>query len=616
MFKKKEKRSRRQADSPHGEKKKKIRNIFTESSRISLVVVILIMMITGNIYARTNIGQIKVTGSDIITADQIIDYGFVRPGNVYTSQSVNLTNKKIADDLQSIGYLFGRIDSVAIQVQDSNTVNLTWHIYDGSIVRLGKISLAPGVFDDELIYSQLDLKEGDIYNRQSVESDLLRINQLYARRGHPFAELIISSARLEKSDDDFYINIDLEVDPGDTVKIENIHINGNNVTHDNVILRELDITSGDLYNQDKIDQIPAKLNRLGFFKDVNQPRLTINSSGQNLLFLEVVEGNTTTFDGVVGYIPPSQVTGGEDGYFTGLINLSFRNLFGTGRRFEVNWKKQDRYSDEFRLYYQEPWIFGFPVNIGGGLYRLVRDTTYIERSYNLDGILRLSSNFNVTFSLLQKSYTPDSLASREQRLAENKIYSGEVGIIYDTRDLPVNPQKGLLYDTYYSFGFKTNLGPDYLFPEDGLAEREEIQKIRVGLSFFQSLWQNQVFALKFFGARVEGSENQLQLTDHYWFGGARTLRGYREDRFHGTTVSYVNLEYRFLTGRESRIYLFNDWGFYHFETDEGTEQDILPGYGMGIRFLTPLGIMSVDFGLGRKDTFSTGKIHIGIVNNF
>ena len=72
----------------------------------------------------------------------------------------------------------------------------------------------------------------------------------------------------------------------------------------------------------------------------------------------------------------------------------------------------------------------------------------------------------------------------------------------------------------------------------------------------------------------------------------------------------------FLTGRESRIYLFNDWGFYNFKTADGVEEDILPGYGIGVRFMTPLGIMSVDYGLGRKDTFSTGKIHIGIVNSF
>jgi outer membrane protein insertion porin family len=566
--------------------------------------------------AQVRIGQIEAEGSEIITTDQIIDFGIVRPGLNYTKKDVISTNGKIAAELQFRGYLFGRIDSVSVIPIDSNTVDLLWHIYDGSIVRIGSMNLVSEVFDRDLIYAQLDLSEGEIYNQALIESEILRINELYAQRGHPFANLNIASTSLERIENEFRVNIDFAVDPGDTVKIENIQIGGNNVTRDNVILRELDVNVGDLYDQDKINQIPNKLNRLGFFKNIEQPQLMIDPSGQRTLFLEVLEGNTTTFDGVVGYVPPSKVTGGEDGYFTGLINLSFRNLFGTGRKFEVYWRKQDRYSDEFRLYYQEPWIFGFPLNVGGGLYRLVRDTTYIERSYDLDGLLRISSNFNATFSVQKKSFTPDSVASREQRLAQNDIYSGEIGIIYDTRDFPINPREGLYYDTYYSFGYKENTGPDYLFSEDGLTKTEEIQRIKIGLSYFQSLWQNQVLAFRFFGGRVEGSKDQLQLTDHFWFGGARTVRGYREDQFHGTTVSYVNMEYRFLTGRESRIYLFNDWGFYNFKTEGKVEEDIVPGYGIGVRFMTPLGIMSVDYGLGKNDTFSTGKIHIGIVNSF
>jgi hypothetical protein len=48
----------------------------------------------------------------------------------------------------------------------------------------------------------------------------------------------------------------------------------------------------------------------------------------------------------------------------------------------------------------------------------------------------------------------------------------------------------------------------------------------------------------------------------------------------------------------------------------GITKDTLPGYGVGIRFETPLGIMGVDYGFGRGDSFSTGKIHFGIINSF
>ena len=125
-----------------------------------------------------------------------------------------------------------------------------------------------------------------------------------------------------------------------------------------------------------------------------------------------------------------------------------------------------------------------------------------------------------------------------------------------------------------------------------------------------------MLAFKLHGAHIESDKDQLQLSDHFWLGGFGTLRGYRENQFHGTTISWVNIEYRFIIGRNSRVFLFNDWGFYQYKERTGITKDTLYGYGIGIRFETPLGIMGVDYGFGRGDTFSTGKIHFGIINSF
>ena len=46
--------------------------------------------------------------------------------------------------------------------------------------------------------------------------------------------------------------------------------------------------------------------------------------------IRVQEGNTNTFDGVVGYMPGTGT--GDEGYLTGLVSVSMRNLFGTARK--------------------------------------------------------------------------------------------------------------------------------------------------------------------------------------------------------------------------------------------------------------------------------------------
>ena len=99
------------------------------------------------------------------------------------------------------------------------------------------------------------------------------------------------------------------------------------------------------------------------------------------------------------------------------------------------------------------------------------------------------------------------------------------------------------------------------------------------------------------GKQVKG--DRLQLTDLFWFGGSQSLRGYRENQFWGKVVAWANLEYRFILNRNSRLFIFSDWGFYQALDNSVKDNQVLPGYGLGIRFETPLGIMGVDYGLGK-----------------
>jgi outer membrane protein insertion porin family len=567
--------------------------------------------------AQLRIGKMQFEGNERFSDQNLSEWCEISPGMNWNPILLQGANKKLLQALQSEGYLFARVDSVAVSDDgDEKIISLTWYIHEGKPFYLGNItieadSLAP--FDIE---NRMESKTGDIYWEDQIESDLLYINRFCAVYGFPFANIEIRKSNIRQSDSYYEIDLNLKVTEGQRIYINNIILQGNTITQEKVVLRELDISVGDVYNQDLIDIIPEKLNRLGYFKNVKPPRLITLDSTHTALLIEIDEGNTTTFDGVLGYVPPDKDITTQEGYFTGSIQLSLRNLFGTGRKFEVDWRKPDRFSDEFRVYYEEPWVLNYPVNIGIGLERIVRDTTYIDRLYYLNSKLRITGSWGGTFRLIQKSSIPDSTASRDLRLTNNTVLSGELGIEYDSRDYPRNPREGVFYFTSFSYGLKEITGPTYLIEQDSLVKKEELQKIQLGLSYYLNLWKNQVFAVKIFAGTINGSEDQLQLTDHFWFGGARTLRGYRENQFHGTTILWANLEYRFLIGRDSRIFIFNDWGFYNYDDSLGKQQDILPGYGLGIRFNTPLGIMGIDFGFGRGDSFSKGKIHFGVVNTF
>jgi outer membrane protein insertion porin family len=588
----------------------------SEKTKIILIFGFLIL-VTRLGFVQDIVGNTEFIGNERIDDDQLETWSGLIIGSPISQTIISRVNQNIISGYQEAGYLFARIDStIFVQDEKVKTKLIQWYINEGTLVRLGKVTMIPDSLSIEDLENLVDFKEGDIYRKDYIESEIALIGQFYAENGYPLATIDITKTSLRTEDEIKYIDIEIKINSGTAIQVNNIIIQGNQSTQDEVILRELGIKNGQRYNQKKIDDVPKQLNHLGYFSEISPVRAIGLQGGRTDLLIEVKESSTTTFDGIIGYIPPPQTSTSEEGYFTGLINLNFRNLFGTGRKFEVNWRKPDKYSEEFRIYYEEPWVFNFPMNLGAGLERIVRDTTYIERSYFLNSTFKLSAEFKGFLNISHAEVVPDSFASRTLRMTRNMTTGGEIGVQYDTRDFPINPRKGIRYMASFSFGTKENSGPEYLIKEDSLALKEGIKKIRGQLSFIQRLWKNQVFALNLYGSHIEGDKDQLQLSDHFWFGGFGSLRGYRENQFHGTSVSWVNLEYRFIIGRNSRVFLFNDWGFYQYEDAASIKNDILAGYGVGIRFDTPLGVMGVDYGLGRGDTFSTGKIHFGIINSF
>ena len=54
-------------------------------------------------------------------------------------------------------------------------------------------------------------------------------------------------------------------------------------------------------------------------------------------------------------------------FVTGLVNISLRNIFGSGRSAAIRWQKLDRNSQDLELKYLEPWFLGYPFNISCGI---------------------------------------------------------------------------------------------------------------------------------------------------------------------------------------------------------------------------------------------------------
>ncbi len=94
------------------------------------------------------------------------------------------------------------------------------------------------------------------------------------------------------------------------------------------------------------------------------------------------------------------------------------------------------------------------------------------------------------------------------------------------------------------------------------------------------------------------------------------MRGYRQDQFLGSSVVWSNLEFRYWLGRRSRVFVFLDGGYYSRTAQNVRTEAFRSGYGLGFRLQTGLGVMGIDYGLGKGDDLMNGKLHISLINEF
>lgn len=534
-----------------------------------------------------------------------------------TREGSKFSRMQWIDDLNAIrdfyvrnGYCFVEVagDSL-LQEKDSAHIRITMNIHEGERLQIGAVVLQGNhLFPDADILGHFESQAGGMLSSETLERDIAALLNRYEQNGYPFAQVSVDTLLpYADSAGGERLRVHLAVTEGKRTTIEEIRVTGNKETHADVVVRETRISLHESYNPDKIAKITARLNRLNIFSRVDPPELYVNDRGGGLL-IHVEEGNPNFFDGIIGYAPAQQ-TGGS-GIVTGFVTVTMRNLFGTARKLDVRWQRDESDAQELGLQYVEPWIFGLPVNLAGGFSQRQQDSSYVQRS--VDGRADLLVNESLTLSALAslESVIPSSTLSVAV-VQSSHTATGGLELKYDTRDDVLSPTSGVDYVSSYHFGSKTTNGPVQ-------SNDFTVQKLSIDVQFFAEMATHQVLALGVHGR--ERSGGGIELSDLFRLGGTNTLRGYRENQFLGSRIAWTNAEYRFLLARRSYVFGFFDTGYYFVPADEtngiSSSQEMKYGYGIGIRMETSLGNIGVSFAFGQGDSFSDGKIHVGLANTF
>ncbi len=586
-------------------------------NRIKYILVISFLF-SQNYFAQLT-DKIEVSGYKVFSSSEILGWSGLRKGLQFNPSLIDTALSRISLNLAHYGYHHPAFNGTTFQItEDSLSVNILVHVNEGEPTYINEIYFVESdSIEESYLISPLNFLRGQIFNKDDIEFQINNILNEYENTGFPFSNVIIRSVNIysDSLNNDYLCDVYIKIDKGIESKIDKVEIRGNTSTKDYVIIRELRISQGEKYSQKMLEELPRRLNRLRFFEPVNLPQFYLNPQNEGVLLIEVKERQTNNFDGVIGYIPPR--SDNEKGYLTGLVNISLRNLFGTGRAAAFRWQQFDRNSQDLELKYLEPWLLGYPFNINLSLYQRKQDTTYVQRK--LEGGIEYLATEDISSAVF---IATESVIPTEREIPVFTVYNSSIltsGISFriDTRDDPFAPTGGLLFGTAYSFSQKKINGP-VEFVNPTLKTDINFQRITVSLNLYYEIFTHQILALGLNGKELRGSD--FENSDLFRLGGTMSLRGYREEQFLGSRIFWSNLEYRALLTQRSYAFVFFDTGYYL--RNEEPEKLILKseefklGYGLGLSLETGLGILAVSFALGEGDSFSDGKIHFGIINEF
>lgn len=541
----------------------------------------------------------------------------LKTGSDFSKEQFELDLKNIISNYQNDGYLDCSIKNTEEQYNfDSSLVSLSVAIDEGNQVLIGDIVFegnksitTPSLLD------KMFTKKDKVLDAVTLSRDIDELLNLYEEKGFTFASINVKEIVPYTDKGIQKLRLVININENEKIKINDVVIDGNTTTKSNVILQEIRLSDDNIVTRENILDIRRALENTGYFESVEQPKI-YKYKNSTVLYVKVKEGNTNTFDGIIGYVPPAQNE--EKGYFTGLVNLSLKNLFGTGRRIDAKWQKDAQTTQELELRYLEPWVLGYPLNANIGFLQRIQDSTYIKRIVNFKGDALITKNF--TASLLANFERVIPTSNQEQptyTVFDSRLIATGAEIKFDSRDYVYNPTSGILYRTSYVVGQKKIYNASS-YPNLDVPGDFTVQKGMIDLDFYYSFFKRQSSLISVHGVEIRSPK--LENSDFFRLGGSRSVRGYREEQFLASRAAWVNFEVRYSLTRKTFTSLFYDAGYYKKPQDEITltpeQKAFIFGYGVGIRIETPLGIFGVSYALGKGDSFLDGKVHFGLINDF
>jgi outer membrane protein assembly factor BamA len=517
----------------------------------------------------------------------------------------------VLNGLQRQGFYLASVDSAGVTDEA-----VTLYASRGPEVRVAEVAFH-GVqsLDAAVLRDGLDTRPGRVLDRDRLEQDVQFVLAEYERNGFPLARVRVSDLDLANHGDGYGLRVVLDVEEGRQLTFSRLDLGPKARTSPLHASRVTNLRPGEILVPYDPEAIQRQLDASGLFAEVGTPYLEVTLDYEAVIHVPVTEAAPGNFDLMLGYLPAR--TPDESGSVIGNGLIVLRNVFGRGLLVSARLTRNPGLVNSIEARVADPYLLGMPLGVEAGFEGYQRDSTFTRQRYNGQAAYRFGSGIEVLAVASREQTQPGphgfKLVNGRTRVPGSDAWFAGAGLRFRRVDRVANPRRGLFIESILEQGTKSRS----LNPLDTLS----IEPLRVNQQ--RLLFQGRLYVPTLpRQVLVTGGEGSVLLgqvydeSDLFRFGGANTLRGYDEDRFRGNVVARGLAEYRYQIDRTSYAFLFADLGYVARPDTPAApgsaSQGFYPGYGLGIQYSTPVGLITVSYALNPEDGFTSGKIHAGL----
>ena len=526
------------------------------------------------------------------------------------TKSDRYARSKLNADLETLrsyylqrGYLEFRIDSTQVAISpDKESISVTVNVTEGERYVVSGVQLEGNFLEREDEFKSLvKIVPGEPYNADHVAETTKAFSDHFSNFGFAFARV---EAVPEIDRPNNRVALVVQAEPSRRAYVRRINVAGNNRTRDEVVRREFRQFEASWYDGDKIKLSRDRVDRLGYFTDVNVETQEVPGAPDQVdLLITVAEKPTGSLQLGAGFSSAEKVS------------LSFaikqENAFGSGNYLgvEVNTSK---YRRTLVFSTTNPYFTADGVSRTLDLYYRT-DKPYEDQGGNYELVTKGASiRFGVPFSetdtvffgggMEQISIKPGTnIPAAYLNYADRFGYNSTavpltIGWSRDNRDSALAPNSG----RYQRFNSEWSIAGDARY-------------VRANYQYQQYVPLNKKFTLAFNGELGLGkamNNRPFPVFKNFYSGGLGSVRGFDQGTLGPRDVTgsslggpkKVTLNAELIApfpgagnDRTLRVFTFVDVGNVYGDGEKISFSEMRASAGIGLSWISPLGPLRLAF---------------------